>query len=302
MEEGEPIVLRGAEGRRPPMHLADPLTRSDRGDLVSLVGKNVRVREDTCNQEEVGVIRSMIKQALLRAGFERIVARPTLQTFLTHHQVELVIDVGANAGQFGNAIGEGGYQGRIHSFEPISTVFEELRTTATGDSLWSLTNAAVGAAPGEAQINVATFTPYSSIKPVSAHGAAFDSRAAGVRVETVPVVTLDDMFRIEVCPLFLKIDTQGFEEEVLEGAKDLLDRCVGLQLELPIEQLYEGVWSFTDAVEHMRALGFVPAQFTFVNSLNDDPSSAVEFDCVFRRAREAVIPRQANIAAEQHTR
>jgi hypothetical protein len=47
---------------------------------------------------------------------------------------------------------------------------------------------------------------------------------------------------------------------VLDGATETLKRCVGVQLELPIGHLYEGVWSFREALDYMDGLGFVLAQ------------------------------------------
>lgn len=74
---------------------------------------------------------------------------------------------------------------------------------------------------------------------------------------------------------------------MLAGATQLLPRCVGLQLELPVEHLYENVWSFAEAVTQLDRLGFLPAQFRMVNPIHDDPASGIEFDCIFRRKRSA---------------
>lgn len=231
------------------------------------------------------MIKVLIKKLASYAGFERIVRRPTLQTFLEHHQVDLVIDVGANTGQFGQELRKGGYKGKIHSFEPIRDVFRMLEDASANDPLWTVTNAGIGSSRGNAQINVAEFSVYSSIKPISSVGTAFDTRTSTLRTEEISVVTLTDVLSDKLSDsIFIKIDTQGFEREVLQGAVEVLPHCVGVQLELPVEHLYQDVWSFSDAVAYMANLGFVPAQFDMVNTLRDDPSSGVEFDCIFRRS------------------
>jgi len=54
----------------------------------------------------------------------------------------------------------------------------------------------------------------------------------------------------------LKMDVQGYEEAVLRGAHRSLSMVRGVQLELSLVPLYEGAWSFSDAVEHFQASGF----------------------------------------------
>jgi len=241
------------------------------------------------------MIRSFIKAALRRRGWQ-LVREPDLVTYLHSHRVDLVVDVGANAGQFGQALRRAGYRGRIHSFEPIAEVFEQLRRVASADPLWSVTCAAVGAMPGEAEINVSALSVLSSIKPSTAFAATFDARSAAVRTERVPVTTIAAVLDGDAAgAVFLKVDTQGYEEEVLVGARPVLGRVVGLQLELPISHLYAGVWTFEEAIARVRALGYTPAQFRTVNPVPGDPASALEFDCVFRRADAAG---QAGFGAE----
>jgi hypothetical protein len=56
--------------------------------------------------------------------------------------------------------------------------------------------------------------------------------------------------------LFLKIDVQGFEPQVLEGAARLLDRTQGVQLELSLAPLYEGQTLFLPLVDWLAKKGF----------------------------------------------
>lgn len=210
---------------------------------------------------------------------------PSAQDFLSSRQVDLVLDVGANLGQYARGLRSHGYKGRIHSFEPIKAVYEKLAASASADEGWDVSNCAVGAAPGCADINVSDYTVYSSIRPTTDLGTDFSRHAKVVRVESVEVVTLDSFAIRAAQAIFLKIDTQGYEREVLAGARELLKRCVGLQLELPVEHLYKDVWSFNEALAYLDNIGFVPAQFRMVNALHDDKASALEFDVIFRRKR-----------------
>lgn len=207
-----------------------------------------------------------------------------LNRFLKHHEVDLLVDVGANHGQFGREMRDRGYKGRMLSFEPVSSVFAELERESAGDPLWETRHSAIGAEPGTAEINVSEFTVFSSIKSINQEGLEFCDRARPVRTETVEVRRLDDVLSDHPAQrIFLKIDTQGFEREVLLGADAVLSRCVGVQLELPAQHIYDSLWSMHEAIGFMDDRQFVPAQFEMVNAMKDDPTSGLEFDCVFRR-------------------
>jgi hypothetical protein len=89
--------------------------------------------------------------------------------------------------------------------------------------------------------------------------------------------------------MFLKSDTQEFERTVLKGAKSLLSRLWGIQLELPIVHVYQGTWTLPQAIEYMHENGFVisqihPASFL----LRDDKVSLWEIDVTFRRFNPAM--------------
>lgn len=207
-----------------------------------------------------------------------------LNRFLKKHDVDLLVDVGANHGQFGREMRDRGYRGRMISFEPVSVVFAELEQESRGDPQWEVRRGALGAEPGTASINVSESSVFSSIRQINESGLDFTDRARTVRVEEVEVRTLDSVLAGDPARrVFLKIDTQGFEREVLMGAERTLDRCVGIQLELAAQHIYDGIWPMHEALRYMDERGFVPAQFEMVNPMKDDPTSGLEFDCVFRR-------------------
>ena len=230
------------------------------------------------------VIRHLAKRVLANFGLQ-LVRMPSLEHFLTSRDIDLVIDVGANVGQFARALRGAGYQGKIISFEPTTDAFLILAEIASQDTKWQVHKLAVGAAPGKATINVSENSVFSSITSLTTYGKAFDLSAKVVKQETVDVITLDGFVKLEDgARMFLKIDTQGFEQQVLMGAQRLLINCFGVLLELPVMHLYEGVWRFEEAVHFMRTNGFLLSQVRPVSTLKDDSASAVELDCVFRRA------------------
>ncbi len=80
-----------------------------------------------------------------------------LMDFVKDRQIDTVLDVGANVGQFGASLRSKGYRGRIVSFEPVASVFQTLAARAKADGNWEAYHCALGAETGEATIHVAEF-------------------------------------------------------------------------------------------------------------------------------------------------
>lgn len=219
-----------------------------------------------------------------RSGFELNRARPDIASFLRSRDVRTVLDAGANIGQYGRYLRGIGYKGQIVSFEPVGEVFRRLKQRADRDGKWAAHQVGLGAQDGEATINVAANPVYSSILDVRDAARAFDERASALTSERIAIHTLHRYVAAAgATPIFLKVDTQGFERQVLAGC-DLSDpRIVGVQLELPVIHLYEDTWSISEAIDFMAGEGFVIAQVDPVNYHREDPDAVVEIDCVFRR-------------------
>ncbi|MGH8687196.1 MAG: FkbM family methyltransferase [Burkholderiales bacterium] len=173
---------------------------------------------------------------------------------------DLVLDVGANAGQYGRRLRDHGYSGRIVSFEPLREAWTPLKAASSGDKLWEVADPiALGERDGEIDIHVSENSYSSSALGVlDAHlRAAPDSRYVGR--ELVPMRRLDAVAGRYLRPAsvaLLKVDTQGFEDRVLAGAAGILPRIAGLQLELSLVPLYEGQKLIAEMLEQVRGLGF----------------------------------------------
>ena len=183
-----------------------------------------------------------------------------LATILESTNIELVLDVGANEGQFAEEIRTFGYRGDIVSFEPLSHPYAALQRKSLSDPLWHLhPRCALGATDGNIRINVAGNSVSSSALPMldlhrnAAPGSAYKGN------ETVPMIKLDtvaaDYLDSEKNAL-LKIDTQGYESQVLEGAKDSLSSIAAVMLELSLAPLYEGQALWLDIVDTLLGAGF----------------------------------------------
>lgn len=232
-----------------------------------------------------GFVKQIIQRILRPFGVElrRTRSDPDLMAFIRDRAIDMVLDVGANVGQFGTGLRAGGYRGRIVSFEPISDVYETLTAKATSDRDWTTNNYALGAKSEQATIHVSDLSVFSSILPSTRAATRFDAAAAVARTETIEVRTLDDVCRGVSGNVLLKIDTQGFERQVLQGGRSVLSMMKGILMELPIVHLYEDTWRLHEAIEFMAEAGFVPAQIHPVNFHSADPVSLLEVDCLFRR-------------------
>lgn len=212
-------------------------------------------------------LKHKVKNFARRFGFDVVrypLHEPVARTarLLAHHDVECVIDVGANDGGFASAIRQLGYTERIISFEPLAEPFEVLSRKAEADGIWDAHRLAIGNRAGDIEINVSGNAGLSSsvLPMLDAHlNIAPGSRFIGT--ETVQQDRLDSVLpKLGVAPSvrsFLKIDVQGYEGAVLEGAAGLLGNggVVGLQLELSLTPLYADGMTYRQGLDWGESLG-----------------------------------------------
>jgi FkbM family methyltransferase len=183
-----------------------------------------------------------------------------LVAVLAHFDVTCVLDVGANAGQYGAMLREWGYPGRIVSFEPQAGAHGALARRAAADPAWQAAPPmALGGRADQIELEVSAESDMSSLLPQSALMRQVSPSSAVVRRETVPLCRLDDVAGSWIGAddrVFLKVDAQGYEAEVLAGAGELLERVVGIQLEMALVPLYEGERAFRAMLDDLAALGF----------------------------------------------
>ena len=87
---------------------------------------------------------------------------PNLLDFINDRKVDVVLDIGANAGQFGEKLRGFGYRGAIVSYEPVSSAFKHLDELAKSDGNWTANNFAIGAESGELKINISANSKFTS--------------------------------------------------------------------------------------------------------------------------------------------
>jgi FkbM family methyltransferase len=183
-------------------------------------------------------------------------------SLLTQQRIDLVLDVGANDGGFGRFLREHGHNGRMISFEPLGDAYERLHKNISGDCNWKMAQRmALGQYDGEVEINVAGNSTSSSVLPMlQAHvDSAPSSLFVGKeKVRLARLDTLTEPWIDEAQRIYLKIDTQGYEKSVLDGATSILHKVYGIQLEMSLVPLYEGQALFRELFDYIEKLGFEP--------------------------------------------
>lgn len=179
---------------------------------------------------------------------------------LQTHRIDTVLDVGGNDGGYARELREGGYRGSIISFEPLEAAHRSLMHVASSDPFWYVApRMALGAAEGEAEINVAGNSTSSSILPMHDLHATVAPQSRYIGVERVPVRRLGTIKHPAIVngqQLFLKVDTQGYELPVLLGVGELWPKVQGVQLELSLVPLYEGQALYRDLIDWLGRKGF----------------------------------------------
>jgi FkbM family methyltransferase len=154
--------------------------------------------------------------------------------------IQTVLDIGANAGQWAHDLRSCGYRGRIISFEPVPEAFTQLKTSAGPEPEHKCVHTALGDRDGEAELLVTNSTVNSSIRTPILGRAASNGADVKQRV-SVPIRRLDSVLPELGCErdrLYMKIDTQGFEKEVLAGAVETLFRTDAVEVELSLVEMY----------------------------------------------------------------
>jgi FkbM family methyltransferase len=230
-------------------------------------------------------------------GFERqLTLGKHLGEVFARCGINCVFDVGAHYGEYGAFLRHSGYTGKILSFEPITSNFEQLQARAAEDPLWETYHMALGAEDTTMDINVCHDTQLSSFLLPNDYCASHMGTVDGVNYnnpmelvagkEQVQVKTVNGIFNEYVAGIadprvFLKMDTQGYDLQILRHATDHLDRIHGLQSELSLIPAYDAMPSYLEALPAMREMGYEVTGFFPVN--RDANCRLIEIDCVMIR-------------------
>jgi FkbM family methyltransferase len=201
------------------------------------------------------------------------------KTILQKFKVKNILDVGANIGQWALQVRDGGFKEDITSFEPTSA-FEILKKNTFRDSNWKCVNVAVSNQTGESRIYLASNGNLSSsiLQPdeilLQGFGIEFNESI------NVPTTTLDEyLYNSQIGEFYLKIDVQGAEKLVLEGAENSLSKCMAVEFESSLTSLYKGESNHYDLAKWLLLRGFTPFQVVVTHW--DRSMAAISLDSIF---------------------
>jgi len=209
-----------------------------------------------------------------------------LKRLLDLARPDLVADVGGNRGQFVELLRAAGYDGDVVSFEPVARTSAALIERARGDSRWTVEALGMGdrnesraiRVPNGEEDDMASFLSPTEL------GLRVFPELGDTTTETVEVRRLDEVLADREGRLFLKIDTQGWELPVLEGARGILDQVAAVQTELVVDPIYAEGNDYLTVLAWLRDAGFTPTAFVPVAILE---TGVCELDCLLRRTRNA---------------
>lgn len=211
-------------------------------------------------------LKYFIKKSINALGLEvhRFNAKASslglFMTTLEKFKIDVVLDIGANQGQYAQLLRRAGFQGEIISFEPISYEHKILEKNCKGDSKWSAhPRCAIGEFDGEVELNLSQNSVSSSVLPMLASHVSAAPMSTYVGREMVSIHKLDSIWptiNFKNKSSLLKIDTQGYEWQVLNGAQEMLKDITAIQIELSLLPLYEGQYLWRDFVDRLENEGF----------------------------------------------
>jgi FkbM family methyltransferase len=212
-------------------------------------------------------MKKIIKKFLRSTGFDIHRYNPSsslscqLEQALRNFKIDLIFDIGANVGQFAKNLREVGYNDRIVSFEPLVDAHHILSKAARGPKGWEVhERCAIGDKDGKIQINVSGNSVSSSVLPMLQGHSDAAPESVFTRFEETPIHTLDSVstrYMTLRYSTLIKIDTQGFEWQVLDGASETLKCARGVMIELSLVPLYSGQRLWQDIITRLEAQGFM---------------------------------------------
>jgi FkbM family methyltransferase len=197
----------------------------------------------------------------------------------------LVIDVGANRGQFSLDVCTAVPSARVLAFEPLAGEAACYRKVFGGLERFELREVALGAVSGRRIIHIARDADSSSLLEFTDLQSYYFPRTAEVGTAAVDVTTLDDELSGRRLPprTLLKADVQGFELEVLKGATRTLPSLDWIYLEVSFRELYRGQPQAVEIFEYLRACGFAPAELVHPPSAPSRP--CIQVDVLFEQRK-----------------
>lgn len=220
---------------------------------------------------------------------------PATRRRLLLQGADVVVDIGANEGQYANWLRELGFAGEIHSFEPLPVTFRKLCTNAANDPRWHVHNMALGDEDAEADMHTSSDAAANSLLyPTAAQVSTCHPPSWPDGHERVTVRRLEGIWgELEIkdeLRVHMKVDVEGHELAVLRGAADLLPKIALVELEISIAPMFEGGPLLPDVVAFLTGRGFDIVALEPNGGVDASTGQMLMMDGVFRRRARPTAP------------
>lgn len=209
-----------------------------------------------------------------------------LKRIISEYQIDCIFDVGANIGQYHDFLRQQvGYDGLIISFEPDPDNFKQLNERKKTDNRWMVFDYALGKEKKPLDFHIMQSSEFNSfLEPDSSETQGFEESNSIIKTIRIETKRLDEIIEgirdnNQFESVFLKLDTQGFDLEVFEGASGCLDLIRGVQTEISVMPIYKNMPTFETSIQVFKSKGF---EVSGLYSLSESRfPHAVEFDCIY---------------------
>lgn len=205
-----------------------------------------------------------------------------LLNLIKFYDIDVIIDIGANEGQFAKRMRQNGFKGRILSFEPVQKTFDKLKLAANSDNNWQVHKLALGDKKQTAVINVSASSDLSSMLQPNDFGVSKYPKIESSYQEEIEVDLLDSFVKsnsISGNNILLKMDTQGYDLNVFRGGVNVLANVRCILSEISLIPIYDGMPSYKDVLTEYENYNFAVSGFYPV-SRNKSNLAVIEMDCV----------------------
>ncbi len=206
-------------------------------------------------------------------------ARKCLRDLIQRFEINCVLDVGAHTGAFALILRRIGYEGHIVCFEPNPESFRKLCKRFKADRFWRGMNIALGSKNTTQSFNITREPNLSSF--LTPRTAAID-HVLSVKVTRLDSIFEDVIHSIDAPRVFMKMDTQGCDVDVVKGAGACIHDILGMQSEISVQPIYENMPYYLDALRYYESCGFELVNL-FSAYHNKKYGNIIEYDCLMAR-------------------
>lgn len=200
--------------------------------------------------------------------------------WLENLEIDTILDVGADIGQFALKINRGLPNKQIHSFEPVLESSLNLKKNLSKYPNINFYNTALGEVKKDVNFYINNFTASSSVLAMeSLHKDIFPYTTNSKKTK-VKQDLLDNFLNDSWQNILLKIDVQGYELNVLKGSIKTLHKTKVVIIETGIKNLYDGQSFFEEVYYFMKKSGFYYAG-NYDQLKNPKNGEVLQVDAIF---------------------